>query len=262
MNKSVIVQVDESTNGLMKEIQSGISSSIEDSIREVKSKVESVDDNTDSLLRKFKSFDGLSNSIDQLRSLAEESKKFAAIVSPLQNSVSEIKEGSKANGQTLTNALSDIALLMKAVVQVGDNQNKFSSEIKSGIHSVSDMVSEEEKKTKDRLYEVLNKIEQADKNRIDLFNKLDSSLSEIKKTIDGLGQNIDLNSKKIEDLISRLISLSEEFNKIYITNESSHTEFERNAKTQIQNVNESLEKIQATLDIVVNLVTPFWKNLI
>lgn len=71
---SVILQVDESTKGLMEEIQSGITSSIEDGIRDVKSKVEAVDDNTDMILRKFKNFDGLSSSIDQLRSLAEESK--------------------------------------------------------------------------------------------------------------------------------------------------------------------------------------------
>ena len=64
MSDSVILQVDESTKGLMEEIQSGITFSIEEGVREVKDKVESVDENTDMILRKFKNFDGLSSTVD------------------------------------------------------------------------------------------------------------------------------------------------------------------------------------------------------
>lgn len=74
MNNSVILQVDESTKGLMEEIQSGISISIEDGMRTVKDKVEAVDGTADLILRKFKNFDGISSTVEQLRSLAEESK--------------------------------------------------------------------------------------------------------------------------------------------------------------------------------------------
>lgn len=74
MKDSVILQVDESTKGLMEEIQTGIASSIEDGLREVQDKVETVDGNTEMILRKFKNLDGLNTAIENLRTLAEQSK--------------------------------------------------------------------------------------------------------------------------------------------------------------------------------------------
>ena len=260
MNNSVILQVDESTKGLMEEIQSGISSSIEDGMREVKNKVDAVDGNTDMILRKFKNFDGISSSVEQLRTLAEESKKFAAIVSPLESSVSELKQGSKSQEQTLSQITSNVSLLVKGVVELGDKENTLASEIKANIKNVLDCIESGDNNTNTRLNDVLQKLSQAEIVRQEISAKINSSLTSIKESVNELSLHIDDNSIHIESSIGKVAESQAEFSIKYAENETAHKEFENKTTTQIENLNQSLEKIQATLDIVVNLVTPFWKK--
>ena len=260
MNNSVILQVDESTKGLMEEIQSGISSSIEDGMREVKNKVDAVDGNTDMILRRFKNFDGISSSVEQLRTLAEESKKFAAIVSPLESTVSELKQGSKSQEQTLSQITSNVSLLVKGVVELGDKESTLASEIKANIKNVLDCIESGDNNTNTLLNDVLQKLSQAEIVRQEISAKINSSLTSIKESVNELSLHIDDNSIHIESSIGKVAESQAEFSIKYAENETAHKEFENKTATQIENLNQSLEKIQATLDIVVNLVTPFWKK--
>ncbi len=236
---SVILQVDESTKGLMEEIQSGIASSIEDGMREVKSKVESVDDNTEMILRKFKNFDGLSSSIDQLRSLAEESKRFASIVSPLQQSVTEIQHESKANELTLSEQKENLKLLVRGVVELGGKQDALSNDAKS------------------LLVELQKNIEVYQQQ---FASKVVSTLDEIISSISLVQNSIVENAQKLGDSIAQITTLQKEFENTFSIKEMAHAEFEHNTDTQLKQLSESVEKLQTTLDIVVNLVTPFWKK--
>ena len=136
MNNSVITQVDESTKGLMEEIQSGISSSIEDGIRDVRQTIESVEDKTYLILSKFKNFDGLNSSAEQLRSLAEESKKITGLVSPLQSGLTAIQRDSEANEQKIADLANNLNLLIKGIVELGEKQNTIASELKKKIEQV------------------------------------------------------------------------------------------------------------------------------
>lgn len=258
MNNSVILQVDESTKGLMEEIQSGISSSIEDGMREVKDKVESVDGNTDMILRKFKNFDGLSSTVEQLKSLAEESKKFAAIVSPLESSVSEIKQDNKTQEITLGKVCSDIDLLSKAVVQLGENQNKLTSEVKTEILNV--VTKLDNGGIKKALTDVLQKLSEADSARNDLSNNINSSLSDIKSSLEVAKKDINDCYNKLDEKIVNIANNQSNFSENFAQRENAHHEFEVNASSQIGELNKSVEKIQASLDIIINLVTPFWKK--
>lgn len=260
MSKSVILQVDESTKGLMEEIQSGITSSIEDGIREVKDMVESVDDNTDTILRKFKNFDGLSNTVDQLRFLAEESKKFTAIVSPLQISITELKQGNKTHEQALSQVSSNINLLVKEVVGLSDRQNNLASEMKNNVQNVLKSLEEGDNNAKKVLDDVMGKMAQADIVRQEISDKLNSSLCEIKGIIEELTKSIDNKSAKLEMDTLKISEFQVSFSETYAKNEYAHQIFEAKASSQIEDVNKSIEKIQASLDIIVNLVTPFWKK--
>ena len=204
---SVIMQVDESTKGLMDEIQSGITSSIEDGIRGVKNSVKSVNDNTDAILRKFKNFDGLNSSVEQLRTLAAESKKISESVSPLQGSIGELKHGSEKNEKALSEQAENLELLIQSV-----------SETQKAISSVS-------------------------------------------RVVDTVQSDFSENTEKLNGEVTRLATVQENFDKVYSANEAKHAEFESNVAEQIKQLNESVEKLQLTLDIVVNYVTPFWKKL-
>lgn len=260
MNNSVILQVDESTKGLMEEIQSGISSSIEDGMREVKNKVESVDDTTDMILRKFKNFDGIGSTIEQLRTLAEESKKFTTIVSPLESNISELKQESKHQEQTLLEIISNVALLEKSIVELGDKQNTLASEIKTNIKNVMACIDRGDKTTSTLLNEVLQKLVQEEIVRHDISDKINSSLKSIEESIKGLSIYTNERFSQIESNIVKVAGFQLEFSKKHTENEVAHKEFEDKTQSYIENLNQSLEKIQTTLDIVVNLVTPFWKK--
>lgn len=262
MNNSVLLQVDESTKGLMEEIQSGITSSIEDGMRELKEKVESVDDNTDMILRKFTNFDSLSSTVEQLRLLAEESKKFASVVSPLQNSVCEIREGSKSIEQNIERIASNISLLINGVVEVGDKQAASSAELADKIQNILSSLMVEDEYIKRTLSEVLHNQVCADVSRKELFLQISTTLAGLKKSIEELGRYFTENFDRMEAVLVRLCASQDNLEKRYDTNESAHREFESQTIAQLQNVSESLEKVQATLGIVVNLVTPFWKKIV
>lgn len=136
MNNSIIMQVDESTKGIMEEIQSGISSSIEDGISDVKQRMDSVEDTADLILSKFKNFDGLNSSAEQLRTLAEESKKITEMVTPLQSGIAVIQQESKANEQKLAEQNNNLNLLIKSIVELGDKQSAIASELNAEIEKV------------------------------------------------------------------------------------------------------------------------------
>lgn len=260
MNNSVILQVDESTKGLMEEIQSGISSSIEDGMREVKDKVESVDGTTDMLLKKFKNFDGLDSTVDELRSLAEESKKFTAIVLPLESSVSEIKQGNKTQEELLSNVTSNIDLLVKGVGELSDKENSISEDIKNKILDVLNGVEKGNESTCTLLNDVLDKLSQAENIRQEKANNIDVSFNSIKELIGYLSHHLDEKSESIEKNINIVAESHVDLSKTIEANELIHKEFESNTSAQIKEINKSIEKVQATLDIIVNLVTPFWKK--
>jgi len=260
MSNSVILQVDESTKGLMEDIQSGISTSIEDGMREVRDKVESVDGTTDMILKKFKNFDSLSSTVEQLRSLAEESKKFTAIMSPLESSVSELKQGNKTQEQILSKVTSNIDLLVKGVVELGDKENNSALDIKSKIQNVLDCLEKGNGSANTLLNDVLKQLSLAEIVRQEISDKITTSLSSLKESIGELSHHLDDKSAQIECDIYKVAESQTEFSKRYAENESLHQAFEDKTSSQIEAINKSMEKIQATLDIIVNLVTPFWKK--
>lgn len=260
MNNSVILQVDESTKGLMEEIQSGISSSIENGIREVKDKVESVDGTTEMILKKFKNFDGVSSTIEQLRTLAEESKKFTAFMSPLERNVSDIKDGNKIQEQVLSQVKSNVDILAEGVVQLNDMENNNASDLKNKIQNVLDNIEKGNGKATNLLNDIFQKISHAESERKNMSDMLNACLSSIKDSIGELSQNLDGKASQIEAIIHELRESHNDFDKRYLENETIHNTFESKTTSQIEDINKSIEKVQATLDIIVNLVTPFWKK--
>lgn len=257
---SVILQVDESTKGLMEEIQLGITSSIEDGIREVKNKVNSVDNNTDLLLSKFKNFDGLTCTIDQLRLLAEESKKFTAIVSPLENGVSELKQENKEQNLFLSQISSNVELLVNGVGEFGERQNNYVTEIKEKIQNALSNIKQDTDGSKDLLNDVLSKLSQDERLLQNIYSKIDTSLSAIIESINGLKRVNDERIGKLEGDIVNMSKLQAEFSESYAANESSHRLFEYGTTGRIEDICKSLDKLQAILSIIVNIITPFWKK--
>lgn len=213
MKDSVIMQVDESTKGLMEQVQSGISSSIEGSIEGVKGEIKDVADTTSKILRKFEDFDTIQKSVDELRSLADESKRFASSVNPLQAEVSGILE---STGKQKEN----IDVLVKGLAELSKNLEIYHGEFKESLEEVK------------------------------------SNICAIKAA----NQSIEETQKAVNSMLESLKNQAEKFIKTYDTNELNHKEEERKTGSALIGLASSIEKIQASLTIIINLVTPFWKK--
>lgn len=99
----------------------------------------------------------------------------------------------------------------------------------------------------------LNGIQSKVASKDDIVSALASQKSEIENIITEVGQKIDgianTTNTEIEKLKQDISSAQETI-----------SEFKRETDDQISELRKSIEKVQATLDIVVNLTTPFWKK--
>lgn len=200
--KSVIMQVDESTKGLMEEIQSGISSSIEDGISEVKTTVERLSDQGRSI-----------NSIIE--------------------SVKRLEEKQSATSTDLQNAIARLETRCASLT---------------------------EQQTQDIIEALKSEVSSAQAASHEEFSNVQAALSDVKAAISSVNDNIADSARKLETAMEQIASAQQELAASYAANEAAHAEFENNAKAELKQLGDSVEKLQATLDIVENLVTPFWKK--
>lgn len=248
MSRTIIMQVDESTKGLMEKVQSGISSSIEESIREVQYEVQNVSDNTESILKKIRHFDSISSSVDELRNLANESKKFTSLVSPLQDEVSLInKKADQASIEILTQK-ENISCVIQGIAELGKKAAESDKHINQELDKLLPVV-EDSTTIKNIVSEIKEMQEHNQKHLEARTDDLTTKLVSVMENLAALQQ-----SQKTEfDKLSANAQL-------YNENETAHKRFEEVTSCKLKEINDSLEKLQTTLDSVVKLVTPFWKK--
>ena len=247
-NKTLIAQVDNATGQIMREISEDIRSAIDDNLRGIKTKIGNIDDViNDEIIGKLNDFDGLSSSLAELKELARESKNLAKSISPLDSQLSNIKtlvnEGFKENrnkaqevissvkdnltyNQQSLHPLSQLAnekldlLISSLPNSLKGSENNITQVITNGVKSIEKAYNE------------------AERNIQDNINKVSQTLKEVEESI----KLMLLKSGELETRIHNLEAIAEQ-------NNAHHNELK-----------ESVEKIQVTLDIVVSLTTPFWKK--
>lgn len=188
--ESIVVKVDESTKGIMQEIESGITTPI----TQLESHIKQAKDDTEEILLKMRKFDGLSSSLDNLRKVSEDARHLSEKVSP-----------------------------------IGDNLLNSANGIHESIRKLSDKESDDIKHLKDDIET--------------LASLLDENRKEGEKIVAKLRDDIYQDTAhQLEDIRGQIQLIQAENNARY------------------ESISESMEKLQVTLDIVVNLVTPFWKR--
>lgn len=169
-NSGIITRVDESTKHLMEKVQSGLTDGLSEQMQEVvRDGIKGLKDDTENIVLKLGKFNGLQSSIDELKQLAEDSKRLLLEDSPIDKEMDSLK---------------------------------------------TELISKIDEKGKDIA-------SQENANKENLLSRLNGGLDDVKS--------------------------------------SSQKEFLQ-LKEQVENLQTSVEKVQLTLDIIVNLVTPFWKR--
>lgn len=205
--KTIIAQVDNATGQLMKDISEDINNIIDDNLKNIK-------ENTEDIIDKLDDFDGLSSSLEDLKEFAEESRKLAKTISPIESQLANIQN-----------------LVIESVRKNGDKTDEIISSV-------------EEKE---------NKVIQVIAEGLDTINKGHiNMLSDIKEVSQEL--------QKIEDSVVLVNQRTSEIEKHIRAMEANIENIAQQNASQLNALKESVEKIQATLDIVVNLTTPFWKK--
>lgn len=205
--KTIIAQVDNATGQLMKDISEDINNIIDDNLKNIK-------ENTEDIIEKLDDFDGLSSSLEDLKEFAEESRKLAKTISPIESQLANIQN-----------------LVIESVRKNGDKTDEIISSVKEKENKVIQVIAE----------------------GLDTINKGHiNMLSDIKEVSQEL--------QKIEDSVVLVNQRTSEIEKRIRNMEANIENIAQQNASQLNALKESVEKIQATLDIVVNLTTPFWKK--
>lgn len=223
--ESIIAQVDSSTEQIMRNISDGITSAIDGNLQDIKDDTKAIEDiveRTEEITQKLSRFDGLSSSLADLKVFAEESKQLSEKISPLESQLIDLHKS---------------------------------------IDNVHNVISSVEKTQSNRFAEVSEKVGTT-KTDVSQFiaAHAESTLQAIKNENDSLKQSVTAVSLKIQEVDNYVHQRTDELDTRI---ESIHTEiqtFEQKNEAQLNMLKESLEKVQVTLDIVVNLTTPFWKK--
>jgi uncharacterized protein YukE len=223
--ESIIAQVDSSTEQIMRDISNGITSAIDENLQDIKDDTRAIEDiveRTEEITLKLSRFDGLSSSLADLKTFAEESKQLSEKISPIESLLIDLHES---------------------------------------ISSIHTVISSVEKTQSNKFAEVSEALRDAKENSLN-FNEttLQSTLQAIRNENDRMNQSITAVSQKLKEVDTFAHQKTDDLNTRI---ESLHTEiqaFSQQNEAQLNILKESVDKVQVTLDVVVNLTTPFWKK--
>lgn len=239
-NKSIIAQVDYSTEQIMKDISIDITSAIGDSLQDIKDDTKAITNiygQTEEISSKLRKFDGLSSSLADLKVFANESKMLAEKISPLESQLLNIQTHIE---HEITNAGEKIHNGLSSVEERQTNKfAEISGAIRNAEEKVENSNNELTQKIKDESSSILRDCNEKQEVLLNIIAGVSHKLQDIEVLVQQKNEKLD---ERIDALQSDLKLFAEQ-------NES-----------QLNVLKESIEKVQVTLDIVVNLTTPFWKK--
>lgn len=242
--KTIIAQVDYATEQIMKDISGNITSTIDVNLQDIKG-------NTKDIIDKLDDFDGLSSSLEDLKEFAKESRTLAKTISPIESQLANIQalviEGVEKNGNKTSEVISSVKENLVYSQNVLTPLSQLADEkLDSVMSSLPKAVQESESKVIQTITDGVGTIHKTyAEGREEILCNIENISQELLK----VKENIEFTKQRTEVIENRICDIEANIERIAQQNES-----------QLNALKESIEKIQATLDIVVNLTTPFWKK--
>lgn len=241
---TIIAQVDYATEQIMRDISENITSVIDDNMQDIKG-------NTKDIIDKLDDFDGLSSSLEDLKEFARESRTLARTISPIESQLASIqnlviesvgKNRDKAD-EVMSSIKGNLAYSQNALHPLSQAANE---KLDSIMSSLPNAVKESEIKVIQTVLEGMSTIRKTyAEEQANVLSEIGKVSQELQK-VEGC---MELADQRISEIEKRIRIIETNIERIAQQNES-----------QLNALKESAEKIQATLDIVVNLTTPFWKK--
>ena len=269
--ESIIAQVDESTERIMKDISDGITSAIDENLQGIKDDTKAIEDiveRTEEITEKLSRFDGRSSSLTDLKAFAEESKLLSEKISPLESllidlheSISSIHTVISSVEKTQSNKFAEVS---EALGDAKENSHKFNETILHSLAACKDCTQLANNKLEMIMSSLMTVSEKMETAKTDVSQLIaahsESTLQAIRNENDRMKQSIAEVSQKLKEVDTFAHQKADDLNTRI---ESLHTEiqaFSQQNEAQLNILKESVDKVQVTLDVVVNLTTPFWKK--
>lgn len=228
MNKknSVIAHVDEATQGVLNEVTDEIASAISDELGQLTAPMQEIHSAAEDIRVKLQGFDALATSLDSLRALVTDSRKFGDEILPLQTEITALRtavgaETKKLSQSLKANADSFTALKEHLLAQA----ETLSVAISNALHQQKSGMSVYQQELQKQHEAAMQILAQLERSQSGTRAALGTALVEQKGQLSSLEERLDRQDAQIAAL----------------------------AQTG--------EKILLTLELVVNLVTPFWKKI-
>ena len=269
--ESIIAQVDSSTEQIMRNISDGITSAIDGNLRDIKDDTKAIEDiveRTEEITQKLSGFDGLSSSLADLKAFAEESKQLSEKISPLEsqlkylhNSIDSVHNVISSVEKIQSNKFEEVSEELR---DAKEKNLSFSESALQYLTVCKDSIQLANEKFASLLSSLVTMSEKVETTKSDvsqlITTQLESTFHNIKNESDSMKQNVAAVSLKLQEVDNFVHQRTDELDTRI---EAIHTEiqvFGQQNEAKLNMLKESLDKIQVTLDIVVNLTTPFWKK--
>lgn len=269
--ESIIAQVDSSTEQIMRDISNGITSAIDENLQGIKDDTRAIEDiveRTEEITLKLSRFDELSSSLADLKTFAEESKQLSEKISPIESllidlheSISSIHTVISSVEKTQSNKFAEVS---EALRDAKENSLNFNETTLHSLTVCKDCIQLADNKLEMIMSSLMTISEKVETAKTDVSQLIaahsESTLQAIRNENDGMNQSITAVSQKLKEVDSFAHQKADDLNTRI---ESLHTEiqaFSQQNEAQLNILKESVDKVQVTLDVVVNLTTPFWKK--
>ena len=223
--KTLIAHVDETTQQALNEVTEQVAQAISDEIGPLAEPMQELQSTMAEINEKFNGFSSVTSSIEELRNLVQTSGQAANEILPIQEEITAFQEKYKEETQNLLQSIqANGALLENVKAEQERQQTAFAAAVAADSQTLSAIKAH-----------LSGQKEQAETWFEQMPRDIGSQFGALQQDLEEKSRQL---SEKIASLETRLDSQGE----------------------QLANLIQTNEKIMLTLDIIVNLVTPFWKR--
>lgn len=245
-NRSTILQVDDTTRGIMEQVQSDLANTISDSLSSMRRTVEGTSDNTEMALRKLSRLDGLDDSLGSLRNGLKDLQQFVDSIALLQTCLGRIEENQGKINDELSQKIAELL-----------------SKLNQSVSDISHVIVDNQQILCKHIDDALEMLQQQGRSIDEYFERQSNDINaKFVNQNEGINAMFDEAKKEIlrhqesaTDTMTRVLKEMRE------ADERRYHELEQRMQMQVAALNERFDKSQDALNIIVKQTTPFWKKL-
>lgn len=182
-------------------------------------------------------------------------------VNEISNTVSNIRTAISSVEETQSNKFAEVSEVLR---DAGEKNISFNESALQSLTVCKDNLQLANGKLDSMSSSLTSITEKSENAKADvctlITSNAESNINAMKNESNSIKQNVDAVSQKLQEVDSFVHQRTNELNTRIDSIQNELQSLGQQNEAQFNMLKESLEKVQVTLDIVVNLTTPFWKK--